>query len=300
MNEQLRVLRKEGAMKEIGRREFMKKVAIVGGVMATGDALLHRPSEAAPSAGQVEVLYLGHSTFRITSTTGKVIVIDPFLTKNPRTPTKYKDLKVLGKVDLILVTHGHGDHITDLPELAKISGAVVVGNHELAINLVSLGFLDGAKTIFMNKGGTVAPLGPGIKVHMVAAEHSSSVDLMAIKPDATGVRCIAGGTSVGYVLEFENGFKIYNTGDTDVFGDMVFINKFFKPDLALVCIGGHFTMDPEHAAYALRELIQPKQVIATHYGTYPVINRTPAELKAALGNAPIKVLDVKAGEAVKF
>jgi L-ascorbate metabolism protein UlaG (beta-lactamase superfamily) len=287
-------------MKEIDRRDFMKTVAIGGAMLATSESLLHKRLEAAPSAGQVDVLYLGHSTFRITSTTGKVIVIDPFLTKNPRTPTKYRDLKALGKVDLILVTHGHGDHIPDLPELAKISGATVVGNHELAINLVSLGFLDGAKTIFMNKGGTVAPLGPGIKVHMVAAEHSSSVDLVAIKPDTKGVRHISGGVAVGYVLEFENGFKIYDTGDTDVFGDMALINKFYKPDLALVSIGGHFTMDPEHAAYALRELIQPKQVIPTHYGTYPVINRTPAELKAALGSAPIKVLDVKPGDAVKF
>jgi L-ascorbate metabolism protein UlaG (beta-lactamase superfamily) len=98
----------------------------------------------------------------------------------------------------------------------------------------------------------------------------------------------------------ENGFCIYNTGDTDVFGDMQLISKFYKPDLALVCIGGHFTMDPEHAAYALRELIRPKQVIPIHYGTYPVINRTPAELKAALGDAPITVLDVKEGEAVRF
>jgi len=203
-------------------------------------------------------------------------------------------------VDLILVTHGHIDHIGDLPELAKLTGATVVGNYELANNLVSLGFLDGAKTISMNKGGTVAPLGPGIKVLMVAADHSSSVDLVAIKPDATGMRHIPGGVAVGYVLELENGFKIYNTGDTDVFGDMALINKFFKPDLALVCIGGHFTMDPEHAAYALRELIRPKQVIPTHYGASPVINRTPAELKAALGSAPIKVLDVKPGEAVMF
>jgi L-ascorbate metabolism protein UlaG (beta-lactamase superfamily) len=229
-----------------------------------------------------------------------VIVIDPYLTRNPRTPTKYKDLKALGKVDLILVTHGHPDHISDLPELAKLTGATVVANFELGNNLVALGFLDGAKTISMNKGGSVAPLGPGIKVHMVAADHSSSVDLVALKPDTTGVRSIAGGAAVGYVLEFENGFKIYNTGDTNVFGDMAFINKFFKPDLALVCIGGHFTMDPEHAAYALRELIQPRQVIATHYGTYPVINRTPAELKAALGSSPIKVQDVKPGDAVKF
>ena len=287
-------------MKGIDRRGFMKTVAIGGAVLATGDSLLPKRSEAAPSAGQVEVLYLGHSTFRITSTTGKVIFMDPFLTKNPRTPTKYRDLKALGKVDLILVTHGHGDHIGDLPELAKLTGATVVGNYELANNLVSLGFLDGSKIIHMNKGGTVAPLGPGIKVHMVAAEHSSCVDLVAVKPDTTGARCIAGGLPVGFVVEFENGFKIYHTGDTDVFGDMALINKFFKPDLALVCIGGHFTMDPEHAAYAMRELIQPKQVIATHYGTYPVINRTPAELKAALGSSPIKVLDVKPGDAVKF
>lgn len=251
-------------------------------------------------AQQVEVLWLGHSTFRITSTTGKVIVIDPFLKKNPRAPAKYKDLKALGKVDLILVTHGHGDHISDLRELAKMTDATVVANFELGNNLVALGMLDGSKTIAMNKGGTVAPLGPGIKVHMVPAEHSADADLPAIKSETAGVRHFGGGAAVGYVLEFESGFRIYHTGDTDVFGDMALISKFYKPDLALVSIGGHFTMDPERAAYALRELIRPKQVIPMHYGTHPVINRTPAELKAALGNAPIKVLDVKSGEAVRF
>ncbi len=252
------------------------------------------------SAQQVEVLWLGHATFRITSTTGKVIVIDPFLTKNPRTPPKYKDLKALGKVDLILVTHGHTDHIADLPELAKMTGATVVANYEMATNLNALGVLEGAKTINMNKGGTVAPLGAGIKVHMVPAEHSSSADLHAFKPDAPGARWFTGGAAVGYVVELENGFKIYHSGDTDVFGDMALIHRFHKPDLALVCIGGHYTMDPERAAYALRELLRPKQVIPMHYGTYPVINRTPAELKAALGDAPIKVLDAKPGDALKF
>ena len=251
-------------------------------------------------ADQVEVLWLGHSTFRITSATGKVIVIDPFLKRNPRLPAKYKELKALGKVDLILVTHGHGDHVSDLPELAKMSGAMVVTNFELGNNLVAFGMLDGSKTTAMNKGGTVAPLGPGIKIHMVPAEHSSSLDLVGIKPEATGVRHIDGGVPVGYVIELENGFKIYHTGDTEVFGDMALISKLYKPELALVCIGGHFTMDPERAAYAVRELIRPKQVIPMHYGTYPVINRTPAEFKAALGNTPIKVLDVKPGEAVKF
>jgi L-ascorbate metabolism protein UlaG (beta-lactamase superfamily) len=118
--------------------------------------------------------------------------------------------------------------------------------------------------------------------------------------ESEGPTALEGGNPVGYVIEFENGFTIYHSGDTDVFGDMALINKFFSPDLALVCIGGHFTMGPERAAYALRELIKPKQVIPIHYGTYPVINRTPAELKAAFGDSPIEILDVKPGQTVRF
>jgi L-ascorbate metabolism protein UlaG (beta-lactamase superfamily) len=105
---------------------------------------------------------------------------------------------------------------------------------------------------------------------------------------------------VGYVIELENGFTIYHSGDTAVFGDMALINRFYEPDLALVCIGGYFTMDPEGAAYAVRELIKPKQVIPIHYGTYPSINRTPAEFKAALGDTRIKMLVVEPGKAVRF
>ena len=251
-------------------------------------------------ADPIEILWLGHATFRITSVDGKVIVIDPFLKKNPRTPAKYKDLAAIGKVDLILVTHGHQDHIGDLSELAALTGATVVANYELTNNLVALGLLDGSKAIAMNTGGTVTPLGAGIKVHMVQAEHSSSADLLSLKPDATGPRYIAGGVAIGYVIEFENGFKIYDAGDTDVFGDMALISRFYKPDLALVPIGGHFTMDPEHAAYAVRELIRRKLVIPTHYGTLPVINRTVAEFRTALGDSPIKLIEMKPGETVKF
>jgi L-ascorbate metabolism protein UlaG (beta-lactamase superfamily) len=159
-------------------------------------------------AQQVELLWLGHATFRFTSPTGKVIVVDPFLKKNPRAPAKYKDLAAIGKVDLILVTHGHTDHIADLSELATLTGAAVVANFELANNLVAFGVLDGSKTIAMNKGGTVTPLGSSIKIHMVHAEHSSSADLLSLKPDAQGARYVTGGAAVGYVIEFENGFRV--------------------------------------------------------------------------------------------
>ncbi len=255
------------------------------------------------SAAEIEVLWLGHATTRITSVEGKVIVIDPFLTKNPKTPAQYRDLKALGKVDLILVTHGHSDHIADLPALARLTGAIVVANFEFANNLVALGLLEGDTVIAMNKGGAVEPLGRGIRIHMVPAEHSSSVDLLRLgvrSSEPNAPRHLAGGAPVGYVIELENGFKIYHSGDTGVFGDMALIGDFYKPDLALVCIGGHFTMDPEGAAYAIRELIKPKQVIPIHYGTYPVINRTPAELKKALGDAPVEVLDIVPGQALKF
>ena len=253
-------------------------------------------------AAEVEVLWLGHATTRITSVEGKVIVIDPFLKKNPKTPAQYRDLNALGKVDLILVTHGHGDHVGDLQELARLSGATVVANWEFANNMISLGLLDADKVIAMNKGGTVMPIGRDIKIHMVPAEHSSAIDLQAMglewQPGSPSQAYM--GAAVGYVVELENGFKIYHSGDTGVFGDMALINEFYAPDLALVCIGGHFTMDPEGAAYAVRELIKPTQVIPIHYGTFPVINRTVAEFKEALGDSTIEVLDANPGQALKF
>jgi len=254
------------------------------------------------SAAEVEVLWLGHATTRITSTTGKVIVIDPFLTKNPKAPAEYRNLNALGKVDLILVTHGHGDHVGDLQELARLSGATVVTNWEMGLNMISLGMLDADKVIAMNKGGTVTPIGRGIKIHMVPAEHSAAIDLqaMGLEWEPGSPSQLFMGAAVGYVVELENGFTIYHTGDTGVFGDMALINTFYAPDLALVSIGGYYTMDPEGAAYAVRELIKPKQVIPIHYGTFPVINRTPAEFKEALGDSPVEVLDVNPGQVLKF
>lgn len=254
-------------------------------------------------ASEVEVLWLGHATVKFTSVEGKVIVTDPFLKKNPKTPPKFRNLDALGKVDLILVTHGHGDHVTDLKELADLTGATIVLPYELAHNLVSLGILNGDKVIGMNKGGTVSPIGRNIKVHMVPAQHSSSVDFKAM-PDLTlkplSLRMLDGGPAVGYVIKFENGFSIYHSGDTDVFSDMSLIHEFFKPDLAMVCISGHFTMDPVGAAYALKNFIKPKQVVPIHYGTFPVINRTPAELRQAMGASDIELLDLEPGEILRY
>ncbi len=273
--------------------------ALVAGLLT---ALTGAPAGYAENA---EVLWLGHATTRITSVNGKVIVIDPFLKKNPKTPVAYKDLKRLGQVDLILVTHGHFDHVHDLVDLAELSTATVVANFEFALQMVQLGLLDGNRVIAMNKGGTVSPLGRGIKIHMVPADHSSGVDLQWLEPVSpesknvkAGIRWVAGGAPVGYVVELENGFKIYHSGDTNVFGDMALIHRFHAPDLALVCIGGHFTMDPKAAAYAVRELLKPRQVLPIHYGTYPLINRSPAEFEAALGDSGIEVLKRDPGDPI--
>ena len=263
-------------------------------------------SAASAGAAPIEVQWLGHATTRIKTVEGKTIVIDPFLVKNPSAPAEYRDLEALGPVDLILVTHGHTDHIDDLVELANLNHAPVVLNTELANQLAALGLLDPAMMIAMNKGGTVSPLGPGIEIHMLPAEHSSSLDLVAFdlfapegaRPDAP--RLLEGGMAVSYVIELENGFTIYHAGDTWVFGDMALIHTFYEPDLALVPIGGHFTMDPKEAAYAVENLIEPKRVIPIHYGTYPVINRSPEEFVAALGDAPVEVLVMQPGQTVTF
>jgi len=249
-------------------------------------------------AGQIEVLWLGHATVKITTKEGKVIVIDPSLRQKPKTPEKYRKLEALGKVDMILVTHGHGDHVADVSALAKLTGAKVVGNHELILQMAALGLLDKDNVVFMNKGGTVTPIGPKIKVTMVPAEHGSSLNLAEIAGGKE--EFVEAGVPVGYVVELENGFKIYHSGDTDVFVGMDLIGKRLKPDLAMVCIGGHFTMGPEGAAYAIKHFIKPRQVFPIHYGTWPILTGTPAQFKKALGKTSIKLLDVAIGDTLKF
>ena len=250
----------------------------------------------AQGSGRAEVLWLGQSAFRITTPGGKVIVTDPWLINNPRTPAQYKNLEALGKVDLLLVTHAHGDHFADAPAIAKLNNIPMYAPGGLNQQVTTLGILPGAQAPRFDKGGKLTPL-PGIKVTATRAEHSS----ILVWKDAAGKESAhAAGEPMGYIIELENGFKIFHMGDTGVFADMKWIAEYYKPDLVLIPIGGNFTMDPVDAAYATRELLKPKFAIPMHYGANPLGKGTPKEYMEALGNAPTKVFPLNPGEKVEF
>ena len=261
-------------------------------------ALLWAGGALAQGTGKVDLLWLGQAAWKITTPGGKVIVIDPWLVNNPKTPAQYKTLDALGKVDLVLVTHGHGDHLGDAPDVAKKYNAPLYGPAGLVQSLITLGVLDDKQAIRFGKGGTVTPLGPEIRITQVHAEHSSEI---VWKNPATGKdESHIGGEPAGFIIQLENGFKIYHMGDTGLFGDMRLIGSYYKPDLILMPIGGHFVMDPKDAAYATREFLKPKFVIPMHYGTTPVLKGTPEEYIAALGKSPTKVMVLTPGERVVF
>jgi L-ascorbate metabolism protein UlaG (beta-lactamase superfamily) len=247
--------------------------------------------------GKIEVLWLGQSATRITTVSGKVIVIDPFLTQNPKTPAQYKSLDALGKVDLILVTHAHGDHLGDGPDLAKKNNAPLWGPAGLDQSLLTLGVLPAELAPRMNKGGTITPLGPDIKITMTRAEHSS--ELVWTNPATGKPETHVGGEPGGFIIEFENGFKLYHMGDTGVFADMKWIGEYYKPDLIMIPIGGHFVMSPKDAAVAT-EMIKPKLAIPIHYGTIPVLKGTPQEYQQALGATSVKVFPINPGDKLTF
>jgi L-ascorbate metabolism protein UlaG (beta-lactamase superfamily) len=280
--------------------EFRPRLAVIlSRALLALTALFMGSLVAAQTPGKTEVLWLGQAATRITTPGGKVIVIDPWLTSNPKTPANFKDLAALGKVDLILVTHAHYDHIADAPALAKMHNVPVYGPAGLNDSWVKLGVLPVELSPRFGKGGTITPFGPnGPKITAVHAEHSS--ELTWKNPVTNKEELHVGGEPVGFILEMENGFKIYHMGDTGVFGDMRMIGDMYRPDLVLVPIGGHFVMNPQDAAMAMRELVRPKYALPIHYGTIPQLRGTPAEFKAALGNSPVQMLVVNPGEKVEF
>lgn len=247
--------------------------------------------------GKTEVLWLGHAAFKITSPGGKTIVIDPALTVIPATPPKYKSLDALGKIDLLLVTHGHWDHITDAPALAKSNNIPLYAPGDLNMALTTLGVLPPAQLPRSNKGGRLTPVA-GIKVTLIHAEHSSVY--VWRNPATNKDETHPGGEPVGYIVELENGFRIWHMGDTAVFGDMKWIAEYYKPDLVMIPVGGGFTMDAADAAYALRELIKPKFAIPMHYRVVAGAKHPAQELAQALAGSPIKVLTLNPGDKTDF
>ena len=279
----------------IGRRSFLKLAGAAAVTIAT-------PAAWAQTA-KLEVHWLGQAATKLTSPSGKVIVIDPFILNNPKTPPPLKNLDALGKVDLILVTHGHGDHTGDVAELQKRTGATVAGPAGLMATMVDLGWTPADKTVRFGKGGKIQPAGPQITITQVRAEHSSEVTVT--DPTTKKSTTYPGGEPCGFVIEFENGFKLYHMGDTGLFGDMRLIGEYYKPDLIMVPIGGHFVMDPRDAAYATAQMIKPKFAIPFHYGTFPVLKGTPQEYQAALaaqsgGTQPQQVFPISPGDKLQF
>lgn len=259
-------------------------------------ALLAVPAAQAQT-GKTEVQWLSHAAFRITSPGGKVIVIDPAITVMPTTPPEYKKLEALGKVDVLLVTHGHWDHITDGPALAKLNDIPMYAPGDLNNALTTLGVLPAKQLPRFNKSGRLSPA-PGIHFTAVRAEHSS---IYVWKNPATGKdETHPGGEPIGYIVEMESGFRIWHMGDTGLFGDMKWIAEYYKPDLVLLPIGGRFTMDAADAAYALRELIKPRYAIPMHYRVTPGAKTPPEQLVEALGASATKLILMKPGEKVEF
>ena len=274
----------------------MKKSVLKAIVMAVV-SLAGFTAASAMAQGKVEVQWLGQAAFKITTPGGKVIVTDPWLINNPITPAQYKDLDALGKIDVLLVTHGHGDHIADAPALARKHNIPVWLPGDLAQTLTTLGVLPAAQLPRFNKGGRVTPA-PGIQVTAVRAEHSSVY--VWTNPATTKPETHPGGEPIGYIIQLENGFKIWHMGDTGVFGDMKWIADYYKPDLVLAPIGGNFTMDPTDAAYAMREMIKPKFAVPMHYGANPLAKGTAEEFRKAMDGASTRVFYMKPGEKIEF
>ncbi len=241
------------------------------------------PSLPAAEIGKgVKITYLGHSAFKLVSPQGVVIYIDPFLKNNPQTPA---DQKEVDKADMILPTHGHGDHLGDTVAIAQKTNASVVSMAELATYLTKKGLKNAVR---MNKGGSYTA--KGIRITLVNAQHSSSVTEEG--------QVIYAGEPGGFIIRFENGFTVYHAGDTAVMSDMKIFGDIYKPNLALLPIGSHFTMDPQEAAYAC-QLLRPQFAIPMHYKTFPVLTGTPEAFLQAMKEQPgVKVIVMKPGETI--
>jgi L-ascorbate metabolism protein UlaG (beta-lactamase superfamily) len=278
-------------------QNVMRNLVAMLAVLALIAGCASPPATDAGKSGSTEIWWLGQSAMRITTPGGKVIMVDPWILGNPKTPAQYKSLDALGKLDLILVTHAHGDHMGDAVALAKKNNVPVWAPAGLNQLWQTLGELSPELSPRMNKSGTISPF-PGVKITQVHAEHSS--EILWTNPVTKKQETLFGGEPVGFIIELENGFKIYHMGDTGLFGDMKMIGEYYAPDLIMIPIGGHYVMSPRDAAKATKEYLQPKYAIPMHYATNPFLVGTPQEYMDALGNFPVKVFPINPGDKLRF
>ena len=285
---------------KISRRLFFKGLGVSIGMARLPFFLKKKSVHAAEikpiGKGVVSIEWLGHGSFLFTSCNQKKILFDPWISTNPKCPAKYKKMDFDG-VDLIIWTHGHVDHfmLNDAQKLVADYSPKIIAPWELSFFIkTEIPGADCQTFVLANKGATANF--DGIKITMVEAFHSAGAQLTAFKGTNRFV-----GEAVGYILEFENGLRIYHSGDTSLMGDMkTIIGDFYKPDIAILPIGGVFTMGPEEAAFACK-LIRAKKVIPEHYGTFPaLIQNAEAFKKQTIKLIPeVQVLDVKPGVRIQ-
>lgn len=231
----------------------------------------------------VEITWLGHATFQFRLDSGEVIVMDPWIDGNPKYPKGH----AFSRIDAILISHAHFDHIHDAIPLAKKFTPKVVAIYETCVWLTSKGVENCSG---MNKGGT-QDVGP-LKVTMTHAVHSCGIQ--------DGDQILYGGEAAGYVLQLKDGRTIYYSGDTAVFSDMQLIEKLYRPDLAFIPIGDFYTMGPREAALACR-LLQARKVIPMHFGTFPALTGTPDAVARLLKDFPqCEIWPLEPGKPVKW
>lgn len=227
------------------------------------------------------ITWLGHATVLVQTPKGTNILIDPFIAQNPKYPKSYA---LPEKIHYVLLTHGHGDHISDAVPVATRHGSTVVGIYELVAYIGGKGVKN---TLGFNVGGT-AQL-EDVAVTMVEATHSAAAQ------DEEGTHYV--GVATGFVLSIENGPVLYHAGDTNVFGDMKLIAQLYHPEVAMLPIGGFYTMGPKEAAVAAR-LLEAKLILPIHFGTFPPLTGTPKELADQLG-AGTEVKAWSPGETIR-